>query len=278
MARGINVAACLAEFLAMTLFILIGCGTAVALPGKTQLASDSETLEWSADLDPGWVLHVGLSFGIAIMVLAYSIGHISGGEINCAVTLGLIIAGVQSPLQGAANVVAQLLGSVFGAVILSIMFSAANDNTVAGGVGGLGTNAVGSAFGVFPTLVAEVFGTFLLMMTVLQTAVNPKSKGNRAMACMAIGLSVTLAHLVLIPIDGCSINPTRSFGPAVVALFVRNGGFSTFFVTGGFWVFVVGPCIGSSLASLVYTKLLAVDGGQPVAESESSEDEETLKC
>jgi MIP family channel proteins len=219
---GINIAAVIAEFLAMTLFILIGCGTACALPGKAQLAdADEGAEEWSKDLDSAWVLEVGLAFGIGIMVLAYSIGHISGGEINGAVTIGLIAAGVQSPVQGIANIAAQLMGSVFGAVILSIIFSSSNDNT-----GGLGSNGVDKDYstpGCLPALVAEIFGTFLLMSTVLQTAVNPKSKGNRAQACMAIGFSVALAHFVLVPIDGCSINPTRSFGPAMVASFTRQG-------------------------------------------------------
>merc|ERR1719482_1677703 len=88
---------CVAEFVAMTLFVFIGCGSAMSVA----------KLEGSA-----WVLQVSLTFGVAITVLAYTIGHYSGGHINCAVTLGLVITGNCSVLQGIGNLVAQLLGSV----------------------------------------------------------------------------------------------------------------------------------------------------------------------
>lgn len=235
----VNIPACLAEFLAMTLFVIIGCGSAMGIKGSTnEGVNDGGT----TSLIPGWVLMVSLSFGLAITVLAYTVGHISGGQINCAVTLGLVLVGELPLLQGVANLVSQLLGSLTGAGILCLIFPASNDHTNT-----LGSNGVGDAWAWNNALVAEIFGTFLLMTVVLQTAVNANSEGNRAQACIAIGLAVFCAHVVLIPIDGCSINPTRSFGPAVVAT-IR--GMDNLFQD--MWIFWVGPLVGAALAAGLY--------------------------
>merc|ERR1712129_189790 len=87
--------------------------------------------------------------------------------------------------------------------------------------GGLGCNAVNRpAFDSMRALIGEIMGTFILVITVLETAVNPLTLANRGLACLAIGISVFLVHCVLINVDGCSINPTRSFGPMVVRLMV----------------------------------------------------------
>merc|ERR1719387_2209225 len=161
---------------------------------------------------PGWILQVSLAFGLAITVLAYTIGHYSGGHINCAVTFGLVLTGHCCPVQGVANLLAQILGSICGAAILCLIFPEDADLT-----GALGSNGVGEKYEKWDALFAEIFGTFLLMFVVLQTACNQKSEANRAQACLAIGFAVFLAHTVLIPIDGCSINPTRSIGPPMIA-------------------------------------------------------------
>jgi len=223
--------ACVAEFIAMTLFVWVGCGAAMSIAKK----------EGSA-----WVLQVSLAFGLAITVLAYTIGHWSGGHINGAVSISLVVSGKISIVQCVANIVAQLLGSVLGALILEFMYGAGNDCT-----GGLGTNGVAEGFSKTSALLGEVIGTFLLVYVVHETAVNPMSKGNSTLAPLAIGLSVFLAHCVLIPIDGCSINPTRSFGPALVCKITRKD--ATPFQD--FWIFTVGPIIGALLAAGVYIGL-----------------------
>merc|ERR1711988_251421 len=112
-----------------------------------------------------WILQVSLTFGLAITALAYSIGHYSGGHINCAVTLGLVISGQCCLLQGLGNLVAQVLGSLAGAGILCVMFPAAADKTNA-----LGSNAVQPGFGQGNAMVAEAVLTFVLVWVVLQTA------------------------------------------------------------------------------------------------------------
>merc|ERR1719265_1957680 len=115
---------------------------------------------------------------------------------------------------------------------------------------GLGTNAAPEGR-KFNALVGEIFGTFLLVFTVLETAINPATKSTREFAALAIGFAVFLAHSVLIPIDGCSINPSRSFGPALMAKLFYEGA-DTF---SDMWVFWVGPLVGSSLAAVVSTIL-----------------------
>jgi len=227
----IDIKAVLAEFLAMTLFVFFCCGSATGVANT-----------------PGWVQQVSLTFGICITVLAYGIGHYSGGHINGAVTLGLCVAGVCPPLQGVANFVAQIMGSLLGAALLALCVHKTEDLT-----GTYGTNTLNPNYEWYQAFIGEVLGTFFLMFTVLQTAVSEKSKGNRMMAAVAIGFCVYLAHSILIPIDGCSINPTRSFGPAVVASIAYSGNDAK---THNFWkyhyIFWLGPIIGSLLGVGVY--------------------------
>jgi len=227
--RVIDLKAVVAEFVAMTLFIIIGCGTACtngAFDGATRLL-------------------VAFAFGMAIMVLAYSVGHHSGGHINGAVTFSLVLGGQVSWYQGIANVLAQLLGSVLGSALLLIFIPCDVDMTTT-----LGTNIINhQEFNYGRAVVAEIFGTFLLCFTVWETAVTPQASCGKN-ACIAIGFSVFLAHLFLLPIDGCSINPTRSFGPAIISKW-RN---CSNYTEGGLrdlWVMWVGPLIGGLIAALV---------------------------
>eukprot|EP00405_Crypthecodinium_cohnii_P020905 CAMPEP_0206468936 /NCGR_PEP_ID=MMETSP0324_2-20121206/29953_1 /ASSEMBLY_ACC=CAM_ASM_000836 /TAXON_ID=2866 /ORGANISM="Crypthecodinium cohnii, Strain Seligo" /LENGTH=378 /DNA_ID=CAMNT_0053942543 /DNA_START=84 /DNA_END=1219 /DNA_ORIENTATION=+ len=217
----IDVRACFAEFIAMFLFVVIGCGTACS---------------------QGSILIICLAFGLAITVLAYSVGHHSGGQINCAVTLSLVLSGKLCWKQGAANVVCQLLGSLFAALLLAAIFPCEVDKT-----GTLGTNFVAEGYTTAAAFVAEVFGTFLLCFVVYETAAHPRaSAGN--VAALAIGLSVFLAHALLVPITGCSINPTRSFGPAVVSA-LRDCSDNYMRGLEDLWIFVLAPSVGAALAA-----------------------------
>lgn len=235
MALQVSIAALVAEFFAMWLFVIIGCGTAMATAGS-----------------PGWLVQTSLAFGLAITALAYSIGHYSGGHINCAVTLGLILARACDPIQGLLNIVFQFIGSLFGAATLCMIFPDEMDKT-----GGIGSNAVADGFEGWNALIGEICMTFLLVHVVLQTAVNPKSEGARAQACIAIGFAVFLAHCVLIPIDGCSINPTRSFGPAIVSK-IRNPDRESSALE-DLWVFFLGPLLGASFAAGLFYLMKLTD-------------------
>jgi len=235
----VNYRAVLAEFLAMLLFVYIGAGSATGVFGT-----------------PGWVQQVSLTFGFCITVMAYTIGHHSYAHINCAVTFGLVVAR-ECPLgQGIANFIAQMFGSLAGAALLALTVPKNADLT-----GQLGTNTVNPDFHSFQALVGEVLMTFLLMYVVLETAVNPKTEGNRMMAAVAIGLAVYLAHSIMIPIDGCSINPTRSFGPPVVAsIRYSDDSSKKKDLWEDHWVFWLGPLVGSVLAVGVYKLMDKIPG------------------
>jgi len=224
----VNLKAALAEFMASTMFVIIGCGTACNYGAGT----------------PTTKLIVAFAFGMGILTLAYAISHLSGGQINGAVTWSLVIGGELTLLQGVVNVLAQLSGSVLAALILTQVVSCDNDITK-----NLGSNVVNPKYGDLHALIGEAIGTFLLTMVVFETAVNPAS-GSGPNTCLAIGFAVFLAHLLLLPIDGCSINPTRSFGPAVVSHFRGCGNYKA----GGMrdlWVMWVGPLIGAAAAAVL---------------------------
>jgi MIP family channel proteins len=215
-----------AEFVGMFIFVVFGCGAAVA-----HGAFDGETR-----------LGVAFAFGMAIMVLAYAIGHHSGGHMNCAVTFSLVLGGQVPWYQGIANALAQLAASLCAAGLIAAMFPCHKDLTT-----NLGSNIVAPGYNPLRVLVAEAFGTFLLCFTVWETAVTPQTSSGKN-ACIAIGFAVFIAHLMLLPIDGCSINPTRSFGPAIVS-FARG---CENYTAGGLrdlWMMWIGPLLGAAGAA-----------------------------
>jgi len=222
----IDTKAVCAEFVAMTMFVVIGCGTACvngASTGETRLI-------------------VAFAFGMAILVLAYSIGHHSGGHINCAVTFALVLQGQVPWYQGIANTIAQMLGSVAGSIILLIIFPCELDLTTT-----LGTNIIARSRS--EAFAAEVFGTFILCFVVFETAVTPQASCGKN-ACIAIGFTVFLAHVLMLPIDGCSINPTRSFGPAIISK-IRS---CENYTEGGLddlWIMWLAPLIGAAVAVII---------------------------
>mmetsp|Transcript_73527 Transcript_73527/g.212970 ORF Transcript_73527/g.212970 Transcript_73527/m.212970 type:complete len:278 (-) Transcript_73527:402-1235(-) len=224
----IDAKAAVAEMLAMTLFVIMGCGAACGFG-----ASDAPTR-----------LVVAFAFGMSILVLAYMVSHLSGGQINGAVTFSLVLGGGLPWYQGLANLVMQLAGSLLGAGILAAIVPCDADLT-----GNLGANVVNEDFGVGRALLAEAVGTFLLCMVVWEVAVSPLSRAGPNTA-MAIGFAVFIAHIFLLPIDGCSINPTRSFGPAIVAHF-RGCSNATKGGLRDLWVMWVGPLLGAALAAFM---------------------------
>mmetsp|Transcript_18424 Transcript_18424/g.54751 ORF Transcript_18424/g.54751 Transcript_18424/m.54751 type:complete len:248 (+) Transcript_18424:64-807(+) len=244
---GLSVVHALSEFLAQTLFVFICTGSAAGVAGT-----------------PGWVLQVALTFGLCITALAYAIGSKSGGQINGAVTIGLMVAGELDPVQGVANIVCQLCGSMLGSGLLSLIYRKSSDLT-----GGLGTNHVGPGFSPRQAFLGEAIMTFVLMYVVFETAVNKKNKGNSALAPLAIGFAVFLGHVVLIPIDGCSINPTRTFGPAVVAK-SQDRGSNPF---EDFWVFILGPIAGAVVAAVYYKLISGMEANEEEALPQTAETE-----
>ena len=213
--------ATLAEFIATLLFIFLGAGTVVVTGG---LLKDGLT---SARL-----VAIALAHGLTIALLVSATAKISGGHINPAVTFGAWITGKIDLAKAIMYVVAQLVGAVVGAWLLKAVIPAAAQ-------GNLGAHGLGPGITAGGGLLAEIVLTFALVFVVFATAMDPKGLGHLAPA--AIGLTVLVDHLFGVPVTGASMNPARSFGPALAAGAWDNH-----------WIFWVGPLVGGGLAALVY--------------------------
>lgn len=187
--------------------------------------------------DPGNsanLVGIALAHGLAIGLMVAAAGHISGGVYNPAVTLGLLIAGKLRPDKAVAYVIAQLIGGVIGALLIKATFPAAAVDLT-----NLGTPNVPDALNTGRGVVAEIVTTFFLMYVILGTAVD--ARGPKAIAPLAIGLTITMDILAVGPISGAAMNPARWFGPAIVQLSFSN-----------WWVYWVGPGIGAAIAAILY--------------------------
>lgn len=246
-----SIKATIAEFMAMTLFVYLGCATAQFMGGATAVGGDSEWVLAGTVLLPrneltstlaalqlagSWGITTALAFGMGIAVLAYCTAHISGGQLNPVVSLALFVTGNLGVVQTVANILAQYAGAILGAAFLY-------GTTPNAAAASLGANSVSPHFTNAQAMCGEIVMTCLLIFTVLQTCCEKKSIAKN-MAPLAIGLSVFLGHTALLPVDGCSINPARSFGPAALA-----GEFDNF------WVFTLGPIIGGLFGVLCHLAL-----------------------
>mmetsp|Transcript_27232 Transcript_27232/g.59376 ORF Transcript_27232/g.59376 Transcript_27232/m.59376 type:complete len:274 (-) Transcript_27232:68-889(-) len=224
--RIIDLKAVFAEFVGTTLLITIGCGVACA-----HGPSDGQTR-----------LLVAMAFGVGVMAIAYGMAQHSGGQLNCAVTFSLVLGGAVPWYQGLFNCIAQMLGSILGAVILCGIFPCDADLT-----GSLASNMPGEGYAEWRVLIGETFGTFMLCFTVWECAVTPVGTCGKNV-CLAIGAAVFVNVLILLPVDGCSLNPNRSFGPAVVSALRGCDNY----VSGGLealWMMFLGPLLGAACAA-----------------------------
>lgn len=248
-----------AEFIATLLFVWGGTGAAV---------SSNRWTEGSTISDPAALLGIAIAFGFSISVLAYGIGHISGGHINPAVTLSFVVMGKQSIVSGLLYVLSQCIGGVFGSLILwgctssltadcdvdeqarmsGVCSASLNENGSYGPAFSLGLNVVGPRTSAGAAFLLELVGTYLLVLTVLNAAVHTKSAAGNG-APIAIGWAVVICHIVLIPYTGCGINPARSLGPMIVD---SIGGSASKVWVRGWWVFYTAPFVGSLLATATY--------------------------
>jgi len=176
---------------------------------------------------------VALAFGLVLLALAYAIGPVSGCHVNPAVTLGVLLSKAISPKEAGGYVLAQIVGAVLAGGLLRLMVSAGGvtDNTDA-----LGTNSWGTSVNGVGAFIVETFLTALLVLVVLQVTRADASPG---FAGLAIGLVLTVIHLVGIPLTGTSVNPARSFGPAVF----EPSAFPQL------WLFIVAPLLGAAIAA-----------------------------
>ena len=189
------------------------------------------------------LMMVATSFGFGILVLAQIFGPLSSAHINCAVSFGLFLAGRTSAIRAICYTLSQMLGSVFGALFLWAIFGS---NWPAARA--FGSNSWDPAvFRGDQVFFAEMLGTALLMFNVLSTIDIPKAGGG-PLGVYPIAMSVMIAHLFLLPIDGCSINPTRSFGPSVVSGWAKIPGL----YQNQQAVFWFGPLFGAGIAACLY--------------------------
>jgi aquaporin Z len=215
----------------MKLFAAEAVGTCVLLiigPGSAIIASDKIG-----------VYGVAFAFGLALLTMAYTIGHVSGCHINPAVTLGFFLSRKLTLVKAAYYWVAQLLGAVIGGLIIFIIIGGGGSDKDT--TGNFAANGWGDGFyGLWPTIVVEIFFTALLIFVVLSTT----GKGYPAgFGGVAAGFTLAMIHLATIPVDNTAVNPARSFGTAI---------FSGWHAVGQLWAFILFPLVGGLLGVLFW--------------------------
>lgn len=220
-----------AEFVGTLWLVLGGCGAAV-------LAASF----------PDHGIHfvgVSLAFGLTVLTMAYAVGHVSGGHFNPAVTVGLWVGGRFGARDVGPYVVAQVLGGIAGAGILYIIASGQSGFDMAGGFAsnGYGDHSPGN-YSLMACFVTEVVMTFGFLFVILGST---HAKAPAGFAPIAIGLCLTLIHLISIPVTNTSVNPARSLGPAVLELIHGQS-----WPIQQVWLFIAAPIIGAALAGVAY--------------------------
>lgn len=216
-----------AEFVGTFWLVLGGCGSAVLAAAFPNVGIG--------------LLGVALAFGLTVLTMAFAIGHISGCHLNPAVTLGLVVGGRFKASEAIPYMIAQVIGAIVAAAILYLIASGKTGFDIAGGLAsnGYGEHSPGQ-YSLLSGLVSEIVMTFMFLMVILGATDERAPKG---FAPIAIGLALTLIHLISIPVTNTSVNPARSTGPALMV-----GGWAL----QQLWLFWVAPLVGAALAGLVY--------------------------
>lgn len=224
----------LAEFFGTFWLVFGGCGSAVL--AAMFMAGDPTPV----NLGIGFV-GVSLAFGLTVMTMAYTIGHISGCHLNPAVTIGLVVAGRHPSALAIPYIIAQVVGGIAGAGVLYLIASgkAGFDASAGFASNGFGDLSPGK-FSMVSALVAEIVLTFFFLLIILGATDKRAPQG---FAPIAIGLGLTLIHLIGIPVTNLSVNPARSTAPALFA--------GSAFIS-QLWLFWLAPIIGAALAGVVY--------------------------
>lgn len=222
----------IAEFFGTLWLVLGGCGTAM-LATSTTLFGDHNV----------GFLGVALAFGLTVLTMAYAIGHISGCHLNPAVSVGLWIGGRFPAKDLIPYIVSQVLGAIAGAGILYVIVTGNGSEVGTFASNGYGAYSPGG-YSMVAALVTEIVMTFFFLIVILGAT---HSKAPKYLAGAAIGLSLTLIHLISIPVTNTSVNPARSTSQAI---FTGNGE-----LIGQLWLFWVAPIVGAILAGVVYRYL-----------------------
>ena len=224
------------------LLVFIGCGSVSVL---LMLAADTPTVS-AFDIGIGTLgglgdwLAVGVAFGLAVAVVIYALGGVSGAHINPAVSIALWSIKKFPAKDTVAYIIAQCIGAVIGAALFLF-------------IAGLGATAPFPGISLWQALVAEIIGTFVLMLAIMGVAVDRHA--TPGFAGLVIGMAVTGVIIAIGNISGGSINPARSFGPDLIAT-IMNG--STALVT-TYPIYIVGPIVGAVLAAFFYKYIVGID-------------------
>lgn len=222
----------LAECIGAMTLVVLGCGTAMLV------GCDA--------VNGGGYILTALAFGLTIVAMAYSIGNVSGCHINPAVSLAMLIRGDLSVKDFIGYVISQCAGALIGAGLLSLIFKLGGVSDMTGGLGSNGLSGVGG--NALAGLLVEIVLIYIFVTAIL--GVTSKKANHGSFAGLVIGLTLVVVHILGIGLTGTSVNPARSFGPALVAALSGNSE-----PLAALWVFIVGPMIGSALAACVYKAL-----------------------
>ncbi|HEX2932063.1 MAG TPA: aquaporin Z [Candidatus Binatia bacterium] len=216
-----------AEFIGTFWLVLGGCGSAVLAAAFPNVGIG--------------LLGVSLAFGLTVLTMAYGIGHISGCHLNPAVTVGLVVGGRFKAADAIPYILVQLIGAIVAAMLLYLIASGKAGFDLAGGLAsnGYGAHSPGG-YSQLSGFITEVVMTFMFLMIILGATDERAPKG---FAPLAIGMALTLIHLISIPVTNTSVNPARSTGPAIV---VGSWALSQL------WLFWIAPLIGAVLAGIGY--------------------------
>lgn len=216
-----------AEFVGTVWLVLGGCGAAVLAAAFPNVGIG--------------LLGVALAFGLTVLTMAFAIGHISGCHLNPAVTVGLVVGGRFKSSEAIPYIIAQVVGATVAAALLYLIASGKTGFDLAGGLAsnGYAEHSPGG-YSLLSGFVTEVVMTFMFLMIILGSADERASAG---FAPIAIGLGLTLIHLISIPVTNTSVNPARSTGPAIIV-----GSWALHQL----WLFWLAPLIGAALAGLSY--------------------------
>jgi len=218
--------ASVAEFLGTMLLVLVGAG-----------AADQAGV---ADGDSK-VLHISLAFGFSVGTIVWMIGHISGGHINPAVTIGLVVARRITFIRGVLYIGAQILGAIIGAAILKALTPGDDPS--------LGLCSVATGISTLQAFGIELIEAFILVFTVF-SSIDSCRTGLGGSVPLTVGISISMCHLWAIALTGSGMNPARTLGPAII-----KGNFENQ------WLYWAGPLAGGAIAGLLYDFLFAVNAG-----------------
>lgn len=224
-----------AEFIGTFWLVLGGCGSAVL---AANFGGDGNPLGLG-------FLGVSLAFGLTVFTGAYALGHISGGHFNPAVSFGLFFGKRFSGSDLLPYIIAQVVGAIVAAIVI-VIIATGNGTDISTGANPLATNGFGDhspgGYSLIAALVTEIVMTFMFLIVILGVTDRRAPAG---FAPAAIGLALTLIHLISIPVTNTSVNPARSTG---VALLCGNMA-----LVGQLWLFWIAPIIGAVLAGVLYS-------------------------